>query len=69
MERNISSALFSLFDFQRFEQNDSLAALIRETEQRYGGRALSDDDLSLVSAAGDAALPRPAGGGEEDESL
>lgn len=52
MNEKISSTLFSLFDRQRFEENDRLSALIAETERRYCGTALSDDDLELVSAAG-----------------
>lgn len=69
MDRNISAALFSAFDFQRFEENGPLAALIRETERRYEARALSDDALAFVSAAGEAELPRPANADREDESL
>ena len=48
MERRLSR----LFDYQRFEQNDKLEKLIHETEGRYLN-ALSEDELSLVSAAGD----------------
>ena len=44
--------LKKLFDFQRFEQNERLEKLIRETESRYA-KELSDDDLSLVNAAGE----------------
>ena len=44
--------LNSLFEFQRFVGNPGLAQLIEETERRYG-EALSDDDISLVNAAGD----------------
>ena len=50
--------LKALFDFQRFAQEDALAALIRETEARYGAAAplpLSDDWLEDVAAAGDPA--------------
>lgn len=41
-----------LFDFQRFEGNERLAALIERAEERYG-HILSDEDLEWVSAAGD----------------
>ncbi len=41
-----------LFDFQDFQKNSYLAQLIEQTEKRHG-EALSDDDLSFVSAAGD----------------
>ena len=44
--------LKKLFDYQRFEQNDKLEKLIRETESRYA-KGLSDDDLFLVNAAGE----------------
>ena len=47
--------LTSLFDRQRFFQNSALDTLIAETESRcFGGRALTDDDLDLVSAAGES---------------
>ena len=46
--------LSGLFDRQRFFRNSALDALIAETESRcFGGRALTDDDLDLVSAAGE----------------
>lgn len=43
--------LKALFDYQRFEKNERLGKIIKETESRYE-RELSDDDLSLVNAAG-----------------
>ncbi len=43
--------LRTLFDFQRFAGNKDLEEVISETESHYG-RALSDDELSYVSAAG-----------------
>lgn len=55
-----ASALFSLFDRQRFEENGRLAALLRDTEARCGDHALSDDALSFVSAAGEPMPLRPA---------
>lgn len=63
-----STALFSLFDRQRFEGNDHLAALIRETESRYDDRALTDDALLFVSAAGETA-PRRKSAQSEDDGL
>ena len=45
--------LKALFDYQRFEGNAALAALIRETEQREAVRELSEDELAFVNAAGD----------------
>ena len=47
MEKKLSR----LFDYQRFENNARLGALIRETEER-SVRALSDDELFAVNAAG-----------------
>ena len=44
--------LKKLFDYQRFEQNAKLEKLIQETENRYA-KELSEEDLSLVSAAGE----------------
>ena len=44
--------LKKLFDYQRFEQNTKLEKLIQETENRYA-KELSEEDLSLVSAAGE----------------
>ena len=49
---NTEQKLKKLFDFQRFEKNERLEKLIRETESRYAAE-LSDDDLSLVNAAGE----------------
>ena len=45
--------LFQAFDRQRFQQNERLASIIGDVESRYA-RALSDDDLEMVSAAGTA---------------
>lgn len=44
--------LLSIFDFQRFEGNKKMQALIDDTESRYA-YALSDDDLEWVNAAGE----------------
>lgn len=44
--------LQALFDYQRFEQNKKLAEMISETEKSM--ETLSDDELSLVNAAGEA---------------
>ena len=43
----------SAFDRQRFQQNARLAGIIGDEERRYT-RALTDDDLEMVSAAGAA---------------
>ena len=47
--------LKALFDYQRFEKNERLAKFIGETESRYA-KELSDDELSLVNAAGEPAV-------------
>lgn len=49
--------LSQAFDFQKFQHNPRLNAIIRDVEIRYAKTALSDDDLELVSAAGDTAVP------------
>ena len=53
----MSKTLKRLFDFQKFEGNSALEALIKDTETRYGLRGgmqeLSDDDLMCLNAAGD----------------
>lgn len=41
----------ALFDYQRFFQNQRLEDMILDTEHRY--HELGDDELELVSAAGD----------------
>ena len=62
--------LMQRFDRQRFQQNARLAGIIGDVESRYA-RALTDDDLELVSAAGtanpvkDETLPIPPGMQEE----
>jgi len=43
--------LKNLFDYQRYQPNAQLGKLIEETRSRYS--LVSDDDLELVSAAGD----------------
>ena len=48
----MNKKLKMLFDYQRFEQNAKLEKLIQETESRYA-KELSEEDLSLVSAAGE----------------
>ena len=46
--------LTNLFDRQRFFRDPALERLVAETESRCpGGQALSDEELDLVSAAGE----------------
>lgn len=48
----MEKTLRALFDLQRFLGNDRLAEIIFDTERRYG-KALSDDELEGLSAAGE----------------
>lgn len=48
MERKLKQ----LFDYQLFQGNARLSSLIADTESRYM-EELTDDAISLVSAAGD----------------
>ena len=58
--------LTALFDYQRFERNKRLQALIEDTENRCL-HALSDDDLEWVSAAGEETDLKDKKDGQEDE--
>lgn len=52
----MENKLAKLFDYQKFEKNNALEALIAESEGRYA-RELSDDDLEFVNAAGEMTPP------------
>lgn len=54
-----------LFDYQRFENDPQLETLIDEMESEYSAE-ISDDDLSQVSAAGEARLMKRRKGTEGD---
>lgn len=54
-------ALFQLFDYQRFENDPQLQALIDGVEGVYGAE-LSDDELTQVSAAGELYRTKQTGG-------
>ena len=45
----MENKLFKLFDFQKYENNDRLAKLINESEDRLN-EALSDDELEFLAA-------------------
>lgn len=47
----MENKLKSLFEYQRFAQNERLAAIIAESEEANSAE-LSDDMLEYVSAAG-----------------
>ena len=49
--KNTEQKLKRLFDFQKFEKNHRLSKMIQEAES--DGVMLSDEDLSLVNAAGE----------------
>ena len=53
-----------LFDYQRFEHEPELEALLDEAESEYCSE-LSDDDLEQVSAAGEAKRIKRHGTGED----
>lgn len=48
---NMEGKLRGLFEYQRFQGNHELSILIADTQARYPA-ALSDEDISMVSAAG-----------------
>ena len=58
--------LTALFDYQRFEGNKKLQALIEDTENRCMN-ALSDDNLEWVSAAGEETDLKGKKDGQKDE--
>lgn len=47
----MENKLRRVFEYQKFASNSRLGAMIAETERRY--QAINDDDLFLVSAAGE----------------
>lgn len=57
--------LKALFDYQKFKGNKKLERLIVETESRYA-KELSDDEMSIVSAAGEP-LSRMAENEDDDD--
>lgn len=55
---NFEEQLRMLFDYQNFEGNTILTQLIRETAFRYP-RPLGDEELEMVSAAGEPGTRSP----------
>lgn len=53
--------LIRLFDFQRFEGNRALQAVIDDVHSRYAMRELRDNDLVFVNAAGAAGINQKSG--------
>ncbi len=52
----MENLLSRLFDYQRYEENVELAAVINAVHSRYALRELEMDDMGIVSAAGVPAL-------------
>lgn len=50
----MENKLARLFDYQKYEPNSKLAAIISDVESRYPTdmEVLSDDELSMLNAAG-----------------
>ncbi len=48
----MEKAISVLFDYQRFDKNADLQAVIDAVHARYAARKLSDDEAELVAAAG-----------------
>ncbi len=48
----MENLLKRLFDYQRYEENAALAAVINEVHGRYALREMEMEDLQYVSAAG-----------------
>ena len=63
MSNKTEKKLRLLFDYQRFEKEPALGRIIEQVEG--GVKELSDDDLALVNAAGDAWLNN----GQNDQNI
>lgn len=50
---SMEELLARLFDFQTFEKELALQSVINEVEARYFCAELSEDELCMLSAAGD----------------
>ncbi len=53
----MGNKLSALFDFQKYEKNAKLQAVIDSVHARYSAARLSDDDVEFVAAAG---MPKTA---------
>lgn len=66
----IEEKLLRLFDFQKFLQNERLANIIEQVENKYDS-SLSDDELEFVNAAGDVSytsIPQKSNNPLEEKS-
>ncbi len=67
----MKGVLKALFDYQKFEQNEDLSAVIADTDQRYTGKKVSgriiplSDELLNLAAAG-TGIPDYKKPGEEN---
>ncbi len=55
----MANKLSKLFDYQKYEPNGKLQSIIDDVESRYAGKMpkeLSDDELTMVAAAGNPEL-------------
>ena len=53
----MGNKLNALLDFQKYEKNPKLQAVINSVHARYSGERLSDDEVEFVAAAG---MPKTA---------
>lgn len=51
-QKNMENILKRLFDYQKFENNENLDRIIKDSRDRHHVK-LSDDTLYLLNAAGD----------------
>lgn len=56
----MENKLSRLFDYQKYAPNDKLSSIIRDVESRYSldMQELSDDELGMLSAAGNTDVIR-----------
>ncbi len=56
----MENKLSRLFDYQKYAPNDKLSSIIRDVESRYSlhVQELSDDELGMLSAAGNTDVIR-----------
>ena len=55
----MEALLKRLFDYQKFERNPALQSVLDEIAPRCESRALSDEELNGLSAAGDPGYQVP----------
>ena len=65
---DMEKLLAGLFDLQRFERNPALQGVIDEVEAHCSAEELTDDELNVISAAGDP-YARPSDPRKREEPL